>query len=523
MALGPAWFAAAVGVLTTNAAAAPSRETAILATASASSPSPSPPPDPPAPPASPPTGWAHIFKGDIRMDQCLPGMPANASVVSNIIKGAPAQNNAQAQHLLRKWVHAARHARSECYTNEGMPPVIREDIGTISSRYKLNFQTAAKVASQTAEGWMKCRFDAGPGQKAEPDFTRFMFVRNPGGRAISGFYQLVAHLLELIKLPPDLLLSCQAMWAGIKGVDGKEPGDLLAATNLAITEVGGECSFPGSRPAPAACKEAWSFMLPAGTEDPKTLPKICTAVGMNLNSTVSTANSALLKALWELPARCRLPGNETDGSLNGTYAEIAAEHHLPQWMCTGDQCDKACKLSDEKLAQLFSHALSDIAKTHSIGCDGQIYAGEHLWSQETHLQGVGRADVVIRLESLEEDVARFEKWLGEKMGHELPPPKEGCTLEELKVNEGTNKELPSGMFDPDRLKEIMGRSDDLQKRVCALFYHDFVCAGYELLDACKDAPVSSWLGDAMHAMLTDAPVAPLQDRVRALEVGSLML
>ena len=485
-------------------------------------------PAPPSPPAVPPMGPAHIFVSNMRIDQCMEGLPQNIAMVSTADAAAPASTAVEADALLTRWTDKARAAAPVCYGDTGFPPTIQQQQGTISRKYKLVLQTAAKVASQTADSWMQCRFGATRGHdtgvKADPDFTRLMFVRNPAGRAISGFYEIVAHWLELLKLPPTMLGTCASAWP--KSKDGSNPGDIGNAINTqdVIQDRAGHCVVPHGRVLPRNCQDAWSFMLPRGPFVPgvRELP-VCTAGGLTLNGTISTANSALLSALWELPARCRLPGNHTDGSLDKSWKDVAQELRLPPWMCKADEdCDLPCELSDEQLASLFSHLLSDIAKTRNVGCGGELHAGEHLWPQMLHLNPVGRADVVLRLENLDEDVQRFEEWLAITTGKpKLPPAPKGCTIDELHNNDSGDKALHPGMFNNGRLADILGRSPDLQKRVCALYYHDFVCAGYELLEACK-GDLDTWLDDTFAALMNDAPVESLQAESMRLELGSLL-
>lgn len=75
---------------------------------------------------------------------------------------------------------------------------------------------------------------------------------------------------------------------------------------------------------------------------------------------------------------------------------------------------------------------------------------------------------------------------------------------------------------------LIDRSDDLQQRICAMYYHDFTCGGYELLPACKGEP-STWLPQAVRNLLEDAPLTALgshsharsgHDGVRAASVGA---
>jgi len=42
----------------------------------------------------------------------------------------------------------------------------------------------------------------------------------------------------------------------------------------------------------------------------------------------------------------------------------------------------------------------------------------------------------------------------------------------------------------------------LQRWLCAVYYHDFVCGGYELLEGCQD-PTMEWLPVAMKEVLSN--------------------
>ena len=62
----------------------------------------------------------------------------------------------------------------------------------------------------------------------------------------------------------------------------------------------------------------------------------------------------------------------------------------------------------------------------------------------------------------------------------------------------------------EQLERVLRRSPDLTRRLCALYYHDFVCNSYELPAECQGAP-DEWLGGAFDALMSDAPVPALLD------------
>ena len=475
------------------------------------------------------TSPARVTRDIMPMDKCLAGIIENRTVASKAIPGAVATTSHEANKLMSRWVSKARSARPECFTDsvDGTSDLMEISAlsGIVSTSWQIEFQTAAKVASQTAEEWMKCRFNGARGPRAEADYLRVMFVREPAGRAISGFYQMVSHYTFNFKLPPKIARTCSSAFPPTMTPDEQ--------LNTVVTVSGGGCSVgsaPGSASGASAlpkdCSDAWKWSgmpdsLPTSPFASNIAPPgMCTVQGMTLNMTTQTAESSLLAGLWELPARCRLAGNhslERDGSFNmysnQSWSDIVAGG-VPSWMCADDaDCDAPCELSDQELANLFAHALSDQAAAKGIGCDGETYGGEHMWDQMLHLDPAARADVVLRLEELEDDIDRFEKMLQDLRGRQLPEPTEECSIENISINAGedwtsTVSQVQPTLYDPKRLMAILDRSPDLQRRVCAVYYMDFVCLGYDLLDACTGHP-SEWLDDAMDAALSDAPIKKL--------------
>merc|ERR1719331_3638336 len=103
-----------------------------------------------------------------------------------------------------------------------------------------------------------------------------------------------------------------------------------------------------------------------------------------------------------------------------------------------------------------------------------------MWPQMLHLAQAGRADAVIRLESVAADSLRLERLLESSRKLKLPPAAANCSMAEIHVNEGTV--LHESLDNHTQMGRVLARSPDLQRRVCAFYYHDFVCGGYELLD-----------------------------------------
>ena len=467
-------------------------------------------PAPPSPPSPPDYGPANVLLDIYRVDQCFPGLIENATVTSAAIDGAPATTVDAANDLLAPWVRNARAAMPQCYTDTGYPTDIRVPSSIVSRSWKIAFQTAAKVASQTAEAWMKCRFNGARGGMPEADYTRAMFVRNPSGRAASGFFQVVSHYLLLLKLPPDMLHECESAF----------PHD---ATPLNYVQNANGCHVIGGSSLPSRCREAWAMIETDGGSTP---PGTCTAEGLTLNMTRNTANSGLLAALWELPPRCRLQGNYTIHD-NLTWAEITDSELVPSWLCPdGANCDEPCAPSRQQLAGLFAASLSDSAKSRGIGCIDDTFAGEHMWDQCTHLEPVGRADALIRLESLNDDIKQFEELVQTNTGNTLPEAPETCTPEALMTNDSEDADSAVAQTHPNvhdkaGIQHVLEHSPELQRRVCALYWRDFVCLGYELLEACRDPP-SEWLNATMQDLVSNAPLAELRkESMNAVQLGFL--
>lgn len=426
---------------------------------------------------------SNLLFSNVRLDQCLPGLPQNLTVASSVLSGAPANSSDAANGLLRFWLQRVRAKSETCFNTTGYPTDLsapqygKGDI--VADRFKLSFRTVAKVASMTAAKWMQCRFGGSIGPPAKPEYTRLQFVRAPSNRAVSSFTQIVMHYLVLLRLPPDKARACADAW----------PSGLDNLANDATIKSGG-----GSWP--AFCRDAWTTDAYEPTQKLSNLPQLI------LPELRATADSRLLKALWELPSECRTiyePGRAGDTS---------ALHH--NWFCEGDGCDGAanCSLSDQTRASLLGHALSDAANADMIGCGSQLFGGEHMWPQHLHASAAGRADAILRLESLSDDEGRLEsEVLAKTLGAgALPPASDECSIANIHENLGTTIEPMLG--DEDALRGIVARSTDLQRRICAFYYHDFVCGGYALPEACQ-APAAEWLDDAVGRLLSDAEVEAL--------------
>ena len=210
-----------------------------------------------------------------------------------------------------------------------------------------------------------------------PEYKRMMFIRDPTHRAASGFHQMLAHYLMLLRLPPSALNACIDQW----------PEDVEMLED-AIPHFSGDC------------KTAFT------TEAQKGTPLADKPVATR-NQTIATKDSALLEHLWYLPKGCHF--SQVDLNMSKTYtndvnkilAEPDLHHYADPWVCGGDDCREACEISDQQYAELLSHALSDTAKANTLGCGSDLFAGEHMLPQIYHIAHVGRVDYTLRLENLE--------------------------------------------------------------------------------------------------------------------------
>jgi len=162
------------------------------------------------------------------------------------------------------------------------------------------------------------------------------------------------------------------------------------------------------------------------------------------------------------------------------------------------------------MMSLLGHALSDVANQVMLGCEPLKFGSDQMWPQLIDVARAGRADYVLRVENLKKDSLRFEAELASQ-GKLLPPAKEGCSVAEIEGSEASNhgySMLEPGLANFAMAKEIMQKSPALQRRMCALYYHDLVCGGYELPEACT-APVETWFDQSMKELLNDSPLPAL--------------
>jgi len=210
-------------------------------------------------------------------------------------------------------------------------------------------------------------------------------------------------------------------------------------------------------------------------EDGMPLPDV------NIALMKETANSYLFRALWNLPSECRV-------------------HTFENFDLDGLQVN--C-FSELDLGMLLVNALADQAGL-LVGCNrNNFFAAEHLWPQQIHYHSAGRVDAAMRVETLLDDASRVEALIESRLGKPLPPAQPGCSLSEINTNDVS--QVAKVLVNRSRLASALARSSDLQRRLCALYYHDFACHDYELLPACK-APATTWMEGSMRALLTNAPI-----------------
>ena len=225
---------------------------------------------------------------------------------------------------------------------------------------------------------------------------------------------------------------------------------------------------------------------------------------LTLEQLEATAKSSLLDALWKLlPNGCQQLGRTAHGK--GTV-----------WWCEDDEgdCTNECMLSDTTIATLWAHALSDAAQEHAIGCGPGSWGGERMRPQMADLHSSGRVDAVVRAETFGNDIARLERRLGDRRGEPLLPPADGCSVADIMETKNSFNDggalLEPVLANASKFESVLKRSPDLQQRLCALYYSDFVCAGYALPDACTDTP-DVWLEGAMADLLSNAPIVIKHD------------
>merc|ERR1719454_1403623 len=383
---------------------------------------------------------------NVRLDICLPGLPHAVNVSSNIDSTAPAQSASVAADLLSEWVQEARSQQPQCFNTTGYNVDLAQPHtgdALVSDAFKIAFETSAKSASMSATRYLQCRFDAQPNRTASEDYTRLMILRNPTSRAVSAFLEMAMHYIAIVRLPPAALRTCADAWP--EGIDSIHDDHSLWTDNNTW---------------PPICVDAF-------THNPYTKQNLIEAYGdeatarnnmLNINeeNARSTADSALLNALWELPPGCRQLGRTLAWGVenNASYSVT--------WWCDEPECYQPCApLDDDTMAALLAHALSDAARANLIGCGPQLFGGEHMWPQSLHIARAGRADVVLRLEHIEEDNERFDRYLEKQLGRALPPASVNCTLTSVHENNGTV--LEPALSNATQVLDLIDRHPELQR------------------------------------------------------------
>jgi len=199
-----------------------------------------------------------------------------------------------------------------------------------------------------------------------------------------------------------------------------------------------------------------------------------------------------LDALWEnLPNGCQQLGRRLGSD-------------APGWWCEETACDVDCiDLPDAVMVGLFAHALSDAAKQSTLGCESEMSGSNFLRSQSANLHSLGRIDIVAKVETLQSDINAIDGLMEVQMG--------GQSCVDVMQSEGASMLIEAGLSNATQIEAVLNRSPDLQQRLCALYIHDFVCLGYDLLPACT-ASTEQWLDKAIERMLNDVPVTDIDDR-----------
>ena len=245
-------------------------------------------------------------------------------------------------------------------------------------------------------------------------------------------------------------------------------------------------SLKNGKDLPQVCQDAWGTDPMSGS----LLDHLVIMSGGITKSMLSaTAESYLHKALWELPCSCRrlnFPGD--------------AEQ---EYFCPDTDTNATCDLSDQTIAQLYSHALSDTSKQATFGCGQQTFGGEHMQPYMPNLYQLGRLDLLMRLEDVDDEEPKFEEWITKNAHVAMKPMKENCTFGGVAGNVG-DEGVNQGLFNPDHLKDVFAKSADLQRRTCAMFWSDYVCSAYDLPTACQDP--DSWMEETFAKIFDNAPV-----------------
>jgi len=419
---------------------------------------------------------------DRPLDSCLRGMPENVEVLSSIDAGAAARTGEEAHVLLSYWTELAR-----TYSPDGcINATARNDKEfasgggvDVSNKYKFGFREVAKIASNTMNSYLECRFDLPEGEKCDAggcdlpeDYQKVTMWRNPHLRGVSGLFQMTMHYLTFLKLPPNLMQQCLDKW----------PDDKQRLSSDTLKKM------------PKFCEQAWTTNAFKGIDDPS--PKVSPFDKIMIEQTV---DSALLKALWELPGGCR------------TLSHGVSSEEPQNWFCgTSDNpsCDPqaACNLDDDGMAAILIAALKDLARTTSTGCQGKTWANEHMSTIFISTGVLRDVDAVMKLENVDEEQIKFEAFIEEKSGKKLPPASENCSFAAIHGNEGVeNHGLNPELENHDLIKEVYTKSADIQQRLCVYYYQDYLCGGYEMLPACKGDP-KTWMEGAMDRLVHGVPV-----------------
>jgi len=289
-------------------------------------------------------------------------------------------------------------------------------------------------------------------------------------------FQLMLHLLAIVRLPPAAVGVCVSAWpAGVQSL----------AHDTTIWQENSTW--------PSVCVEAWT--LNALSKSPKNKSDM---FDMTFQQLHATQNSKLLDLLWKLPDGCLNlhPRSSEDGTA---------------WFCDDDEegdsdCAKSCELSDATMALLIGAALSDAASAFGLNCDSAISGGDLMKPQMMDTYDMGTADLVMKTETLQTDLMHLSQQLeGTPQSHEnLPPGK--CSAQDFlgdkKAHEPYLAVLQPGLANMTQAEIVLKENKWLQRWLCAVYYHDFVCGGYELLEGCQD-PTMEWLPVAMKEVLSN--------------------
>ena len=156
-------------------------------------------------------------------------------------------------------------------------------------------------------------------------------------------------------------------------------------------------------------------------------------------------------------------------------------HRKVPWIRTAmNGVDGACAAADEPmsdgaLAAVFRQMVADVE------CGRAFPNVQHMYSQSLFL-GANTSvpqpvDLLLRLESLSDDVQTLKRAVGYRGDERCPLKQERAAAEK-----------PRGAPAPNALRAVLAAAPELMQSICNVFIQDFLCLGYPLPDGCAVEP-----------------------------------